>query len=66
VMSKCTFCMERIAKGEKPYCVEACPAEARTFGEISDPNSEVSRLIAAKHAQPLMPNLGTAPSVYYV
>lgn len=66
VMSKCTFCKERIKEGEKPYCVEACPAEARIFGLISDPNSEISRLIAAKHAQPLFPQFGTKPSVYYV
>lgn len=66
VMAKCTFCNERLAKGEKPYCVEACPAEARSFGLISDPNSEISRLIAAKHAQPLLPHLGTVPSVYYI
>lgn len=66
VMSKCTFCKERTEKGEKPYCVEACPAEARIFGLISDPNSEFSRLVSAKHAQPLLPHFGTAPSVYYV
>lgn len=66
VMGKCTFCKELVAKGEKPYCVEACPAEARIFGLISDPNSELSRLIASKHGQPLLPHFGTAPSVYYV
>lgn len=66
VMSKCTFCMELVEKGQVPYCVEACPAEARIFGLISDPNSEVSRLVQAKHAQPLMPQYGTKPSVYYV
>ncbi|BAE85540.1 DMSO reductase iron-sulfur subunit [Desulfitobacterium sp. LBE] len=66
VMSKCTFCMELIAKGEKPYCVESCPGEARIFGVISDPDSEISRLIAAKHAQPFLPKFGTGPSVYYV
>lgn len=65
-MGKCTFCMERIGSGEKPYCVEACPAEARLFGDISEPNSEISRRIAAKRAKPLMPQHGTKPSVYYV
>ncbi|WP_371361983.1 Tetrathionate reductase subunit B [Sporomusa rhizae] len=66
VMQKCTFCMERIEKGEVPYCVEACPGKARIFGLISDPNSELSKLIAAKHAQPLYPQFGTVPSVYYI
>lgn len=42
VMSKCDLCEGRLEKGEVPYCVEACPAEARIFGIISDPSSEIS------------------------
>lgn len=66
VMSKCHFCKRLIEKGEVPYCVESCPAEARIFGIVSDPNSEISQLISAKHGKQLLPHFGTGPSVYYV
>lgn len=65
-MSKCNFCVERLAEGEQPYCVESCPSEARHFGIISDPTSEISKLIAAKNAKSLRPEHGTKPSVYYI
>lgn len=65
-VSKCNLCAERIEGGEEPYCVEACPAEARHFGMISDPSSEISKLIASKDAKPFKPQYGTKPSVYYI
>ena len=36
VMSKCTFCEDTMAKGENPACVDACPARALEFGELSE------------------------------
>jgi len=66
VEEKCNFCMERLAKGEQPKCVETCIAYARTFGDLDDPTSEISRIIVARKGHQLLPELGTNPSIYYL
>ena len=66
VVTKCTFCVERVQKGLLPACVLACPAEARTFGDLDDPNSEVSKLIKKRHGFRLKEEIGTDPCVYYL
>ncbi|MBI2829732.1 MAG: 4Fe-4S dicluster domain-containing protein [Chloroflexi bacterium] len=75
---KCNFCVERIDGGLQrglkpgvdreatPACVIACPTHARTFGDLDDPDSEISILIATKRALPSHPEFDTDPSVYYV
>ena len=75
---KCNFCMERIdaglAKGLKPgvdreatpACVNTCQARAMTFGDMEDPQSEVSKLIKNKAGFQLHSEYGTDPSVYYI
>lgn len=66
VVEKCTFCVERIDTGQVPFCVEACPLGARVFGDLNDPDSEVSELVNEGGAEQLYPELGTDPNVYYV
>lgn len=65
VVEKCTMCKERTDRGQEPMCVVACPFEARTFGDLDDPDSEVSRLVREKNAQVLLEEQGTHPQVFY-
>jgi len=78
VMTKCTFCKERVDEGRvqgltpgvdpeaTPMCSVACIARAILFGDLEDPKSEVARIVAEGRAAPLMPELGLGPSVYYL
>jgi molybdopterin-containing oxidoreductase family iron-sulfur binding subunit len=69
VVEKCNFCVERLAKGKIPACVEAGRAEgcgALFFGDLNDPESEVSQLLRKNNSVRRKPNLGTAPSIFYI
>lgn len=66
VMGKCNLCAGRIEQGKDPFCVQSCPARIRKVGLISDPDSEVSRLIAEHSAEVFLPENETNPSVYYI
>jgi phenylacetyl-CoA:acceptor oxidoreductase subunit 1 len=66
VMTKCTFCRERLDSGGQPACALSCIANAIHFGDLDDPESLVSRLIKDRGGVRLMPELGTDPSVYYL
>ncbi len=65
VVEKCTFCSERLSKGQMPYCEEASEG-AIIFGDMADPNSEVSKAIKANFTIIRKPDAGTRPSVYYI
>lgn len=65
-VEKCTLCGNRIARGLAPKCVEACLGEARFWGDLDDPESDVSKLIASREAVRLLESEGTEPSVYYL
>lgn len=48
IPQKCTMCAHLLEEGYKePRCVEACPNQALIFGDLDDPNSEISKKIAA-------------------
>lgn len=66
VVEKCTFCDERLDRGELPACVVACKEKAMTFGDLNDPDSEVRRLLRSRFALRRKPSLGTQPQIYYL
>ncbi|MEE9517257.1 MAG: 4Fe-4S dicluster domain-containing protein [Candidatus Adiutricales bacterium] len=71
-ITKCTFCQHRIDQGVVPACVNICPPEARTFGDLNDPESKVSKLIwefrlkDKRSETTLLPDQGTVPMVFYI
>ena len=81
VMEKCTFCIQRIRRGEDqaaaegrpvkdgeivPACAQACPANAITFGRLDDPESQVSQLARSERGYKMLEDLGTLPRVTYL
>lgn len=72
VMKKCTLCIDRIYNDtlpeadRQPACVITCPSRARHFGDLGDPNSDVSRLVRERGGYDLMPEQGTKPVNKYL
>lgn len=65
-VEKCNFCAERVMQGQLPACVLTCPVQARFFGDLDDSKSQASIMITDKNAQPLKPEAGTKPKVFYI
>lgn len=65
VVEKCTFCLHRTRNGQNPACLEACPTGSRKFGNILDPQSEVSKILKEKQVFVLKEEVGTIPSFFY-
>lgn len=81
VMEKCTFCVQRIHRGQEqaraegravrdgeivPACAQACPTDAMVFGDLSDPESRVSQMARSQRAYRLLEELGTDPRVIFL
>jgi molybdopterin-containing oxidoreductase family iron-sulfur binding subunit len=81
IMEKCTFCVQRIRRAQdtakdeeravrdgeiQPACAQACPAKVLVFGDLSDPNSQVSQLANSRRGFRLLEELGTRPRVVYL
>ena len=66
VADKCDFCEHRLKRGEEPACVVTCPTKTRIFGDLNDPQSEVSRLVKEeKLVRVVAPHINTRPNIYY-
>lgn len=65
VAQMCTLCFHRVQNDREPFCVRCCPTRALEFGNISDPDSPISKQILKKSASVLNPEAGTKPSVFY-
>lgn len=66
VVEKCTFCYHRTSQGIEPACMHLCVGRARFWGDLDDPTSEVSRLLAERSHKRLLEDRGTEPSTYYL
>jgi Fe-S-cluster-containing dehydrogenase component len=71
-MKKCTLCIDRIYNenleeiDRVPACVATCPVNARHFGDLGDPESAVSQMVAARGGYDLMPELDYGPVNKYL
>lgn len=66
VVEKCTFCIQRTRHGQTTTCTEACPVGARKFGDLNDPDSEVSILLKTRRVWRLKEDMGSEPMIWYV
>ena len=67
-VDKCTFCSDtRLARGlTTTACQNTCPTKVRTFGDLDDPNSEISQLLMNREYKQMKSHLGTKPKLFYL
>ncbi|MDX1685760.1 MAG: 4Fe-4S dicluster domain-containing protein, partial [Saprospiraceae bacterium] len=64
--AKCNYCAHRIDVGLEPACVNVCPEHAIISGDMDDPNSEISQLLARQPVKVRKPEKATAPNLFYI
>jgi len=67
-VDKCTFCAHRTIAGDRATtsCQEICPTSSIVFGDLDDPDSELSRLLRTREHYALAPDAGTRPKHFYL
>lgn len=66
VVVKCDFCKDKVRDGEEPFCVATCHQRARIFGDLTNAQSEVSRLVNSLRTERIYEDLNTEPHVFYI
>jgi Fe-S-cluster-containing dehydrogenase component len=66
IADKCTWCYHRVSQGQLPACVTVCPTQARMFGDLNDPDSQVARVIREDNWDVLKPEAHTESMCLYL
>lgn len=68
VVEKCTLCGHLTANGDLPACVHNCPGGARFYGDLDDPDSDVSQMLAEADEDSIhtLTDVGNAPATHYI
>lgn len=64
--AKCHYCAHRVDLFLEPACVVVCPEHAIISGDMDDPSTEISRLLAREDVTVRKPEQGTAPKLFYI
>jgi Fe-S-cluster-containing dehydrogenase component/formate-dependent nitrite reductase membrane component NrfD len=63
--AKCNFCAHRIELNLEPACVIVCPTRAIIAGDLDDPRSDISHIVATQKVAARKPHKGTKPKLFY-
>ncbi len=64
--TKCNYCSHRVDAGREPACAVVCPTGAIVTGDMADPGSRISRLVAGEPTMVRKPEKGTRPKIHYI
>ena len=64
--AKCNYCAHRVDVGREPACVTVCPEHAIIAGDMENPHTEISMLLARQQVKVRKPEKGTNPNLFYI